>query len=270
MAKAREENMSESMEICVLASGSSGNCTYVAGGGSCLLVDAGLGYKETITRLGQLGLELDDMNAVLFTHFHVDHCRCADVLHRNHALPFYANEGTSVGIDLATKTANVKWNIFETGSPFPVGNLQVEPFAVPHDAADTVGFVISDGRVRLGIATDLGTSTPLVRRALAGCDALILEANHDLEMLLHSERTRRLKQRISGPQGHLCNEDAADLLASVLGPKLRVVFMAHLSAECNTPALAEHAMREVLRRAGRDDIRLVLTSADVNSDQIEI
>jgi phosphoribosyl 1,2-cyclic phosphodiesterase len=258
------------VEICVLASGSAGNCIYVAGGGTRLLIDAGLSLKETNARLAQLGLAMDVIDAVLFTHDHSDHCLRADVFHRRHALPFYANEGTAAGIELVTKRSDLAWQIFETGSPFTVGGLRVEPFSVPHDAADAVGFAISDGRTRLGIATDLGMATTLVRSKLADCDALILEANHDVEMLRQSGRPWSLIQRILGRQGHLSNEDAADLLASVLGPRLQTVFLAHLSAECNTPALAERAMREVLRRAGRDDIRLVQTSVKTISVRIEV
>lgn len=258
------------MEICVLASGSAGNCIYVAGGGTRLLVDAGLGRKETVVRLAQIGLTLDAIDAVLFSHDHTDHCQRADVLHRRHALPFYANEGTAAGIEQAIRRTGIVWKIFETGSPFPVGGLQVEPFSVPHDAADAVGFVISDGCARLGIATDLGTATVLVRRKLADCDALILETNHDVEMLKQSGRPWSLIQRILGRHGHLSNEDAAEVLVSVLGPRLRTVFLAHLSTECNTPALAERVVREALRRAGRDDVRLVPTSADAISERIEI
>jgi len=259
-----------SVEICVLASGSAGNCIYVAGGGTRVLIDAGLSRKETTARLAQLGLDLDAMDGVLFTHDHADHCACADVIHRRHALPFYANEGTAAGIELVTKRSDLVWKIFETGSPFSIVGLQVEPFSVPHDAADAVGFVISDGRVRLGIATDLGMATTLIRNRLSDCDALILETNHDVEMLRQSGRPWSLIQRILGRQGHLSNEDAAELLAGLITPRLRVVFMAHLSDECNTPALAEHAMREVLKRARREDIRLIHTCADAISARIEL
>jgi len=258
------------VEICVLASGSAGNCIYVAGGGTRLLIDAGLSLKETSARLAQLGVEMNTIQAVLFTHDHSDHCQRADVFHRRHKLPFYANEGTALGIEQTTRRTDIAWQIFEAGSPFPIGALQIEPFSVPHDAADAVGFVITDGPVRLGVATDLGTVTTLIRCKLAACDALVLETNHDVEMLRQSGRPWSLIQRILGRQGHLSNADAADLLASVLGPRLRTVFLAHLSAECNTPALARRALREVLQHAGRTDVRLVQTSADENSERVEI
>ena len=258
------------MEICVLASGSTGNCIYVAGGGTRLLIDAGLSLKETSARLAQLGLEITAIQAVLFTHDHSDHCQRADVFHRRHAIPFYANEGTAAGIELTTKRTDIRWTIFEAGSPFAVGALQIEPFSVPHDAADAVGFIITDGVARLGMATDFGIATTLIRRKLADCDALILETNHDVEMLKQSGRPWSLIQRILGRQGHLSNEDAAELLASVLGPRLRTLFLAHLSGECNTPALAERAIREVLQRAGRTDVRIVHTRANAISERVEL
>ena len=258
------------MEICVLASGSTGNCIYVAGGGTRVLIDAGLSLKETSARLAQLGLEMSAISAVLFTHDHGDHCQRADVIHRRHGLPFYANEGTAEGIEQTTKRSDLTWQIFETGSPFTIGSLHIEPFSVPHDAADAVGFVITEGSIRLGVATDFGVATTLIRSKLADCDALILETNHDVEMLKQSGRPWSLIQRILGRQGHLSNEAAAELLASVLGPRLRAVFLAHLSEHCNTPQLAEHALSTVLQRAGRADIRLVQTCADQISARVEL
>ena len=258
------------MEVCVLGSGSAGNCLYVAGNGTRLLVDAGLGLRETVARLAGLGVAPDAMTAVLFTHEHIDHCRGAAALRRRHKATFYANEGTIAGVELAAPRLQCGWQVFETGSPFVVGDLAVEPFSVPHDASDTVGFTIDDGRTRLGIATDLGTVTALVRRKLSGCDALIVETNHDVEMLKHSGRPWSVIQRILGRLGHLSNEDAAALLADVLGPRLKTVFLAHLSAACNTPVLAERAVREALHRACREDVRLISTSPDVPTLRLEL
>jgi len=246
----------------VLASGSGGNCLYVAGGGTRLLVDAGLSRRETAARLAAIGVELGAVDAVLFTHDHEDHCRGAPQLRRRHALPFYANEGTSAGVELVHRGMQAEWRIFETASTFAVGGLRVEAFSVPHDASDAVGFAIVDGCVRLGVVTDLGSVTALVRHKLAACDALVLETNHDVEMLRQSGRPWSLIQRILGPRGHLSNEQAAELLAAVLGPRLRLLVLAHLSAECNTPSLAAAAVRGVLRDAGRADVRVEVAAAD--------
>jgi phosphoribosyl 1,2-cyclic phosphodiesterase len=240
---------------------------YVAGGGTHLLIDAGLGVRETATRLGQLGVPLESIQGVLFTHDHNDHCLRMEAW-RRHGIPFYANEATASCIEQSAGGGAFTWKIFETGSPFEVGPLQVEPFSIPHDGADPVGFVISEGPTRLGIATDVGTATLLIRRKLSDCDALILETNHDLEMLQRSERPWGVIQRIRGQRGHLSNEDAAELLGSVLSPRLQTVFLAHLSAACNTPELAERAVRAVLRKAGREEIRLVHTHADAISERV--
>ena len=129
------------VEICVLASGSSGNCIYVAGGGTRLLIDAGLSLKETNVRLAQLGLTITAIDAVLFTHDHSDHCQRADVFHRRHALPFFANEGTAGGIELVTKRADISWQIFETGAAFQFRDLEVRSFSVPHDAEEIDRFL---------------------------------------------------------------------------------------------------------------------------------
>jgi phosphoribosyl 1,2-cyclic phosphodiesterase len=243
---------------------------YVAGGGTRILIDAGLGIRETTARLAQLNVPLETIQGVLFTHDHADHCLRVDAWRRRHATPFYANEATAASIEQNVQKTDFAWNIFENGSPFLIGQLRVEPFSVPHDAADAVGFVIAEGGVRLGIATDLGMATILIRRKLAECDALILETNHDVEMLQRSERPWAVIQRIRGRQGHLSNEDAAELLASVLSPRLRTVFLAHLSAACNSPVLAERAVRAVLQQANREDIQLVHTSPDTISARIEI
>jgi len=259
-----------SVEVCVLASGSAGNCIYVSGAGTRLLIDAGLSLREITARLRQLDVAVDSIQAVLFTHDHLDHCSGAGVLWRRHALPLFANEGTAAGIELAVKGLQAEWNIFETGSAFPVGGLAVEAFSVSHDAADAVGFVIADDRARIGIVTDLGMVTTLVQRKLASCDLLVLETNHDVEMLRQSGRPWSLIQRIQGRQGHLSNEDAAVLLENVLGPRLQAIFLAHLSEQCNAPHLAERAVREVLRRAGREDIRLEHTRPDAISARIEL
>lgn len=258
------------MEICVLGSGSTGNCLYVAGGGTHLLVDAGLSLKELKARLAQVGVDIESIAAVLFSHEHLDHCNGAGVLRKKHAMKFYANEGTASGIEQAVKGLQMDWQIFQTGSTFSIGGLTIEAFSVPHDASDAVGFAISDGRARLVIATDFGMSTTLIRSKLADCDALVLETNHDVEMLRQSGRPWSLIQRILGRHGHLSNEDAAELLASAISPRLKTVFLAHISEKCNAPHHAERVVRETLRLAGRGDVRVEQTHPDVPSARVTL
>ncbi len=243
------------MELCVLNSGSSGNCTFIASGGTAVLIDAGISRTAIQKRLADLGRDLGQIAAILFTHEHTDHCWALPmVAARYPGLALYANEGTASSIDLALEPDLRKrnlppfdWNIFETGSAFEIGDLSIESFPIEHDAGEPVGYCISDGHARVAVATDLGTVTEVVRRHLAGCDALVLESNHDVEMLKASDRPPHLVQRIAGRHGHLSNYAAGDLLASVADERLRFVLPAHLSGDCNRPELAESAFRSALR-----------------------
>jgi len=248
------------VQICVLASGSTGNCVYVGSGGTQLLVDLGLSLRETEARLAEIKRSFAEVAAVLCTHDHTDHCRGLASAARRHPFRLVANEGTARAVEQATRVpGTARWDIFESGASFAVGAFTVESFGVPHDAADTVGYVLSDGRVRLGVCTDLGMATALIRRRLADCDALILEFNHDVELVRQSDRPWSLKQRILSRIGHLSNEDACDLLAEVASTRLQVVFPAHLSAACNTATLAKRAARAALDRVGRSATRVVMT-----------
>jgi phosphoribosyl 1,2-cyclic phosphodiesterase len=254
------------MDFCVLASGSKGNCTYITDGETAILIDIGLTAKEIIARLKEAQIDPASIQAILFTHDHVDHYRGAPVFSKKVPVRLMANEGTASGIDLNCPKAKLEWEIFETASSFNIGNLHIEAFSVPHDASDPVGFVISDGTAKLGIATDLGQPTPLVINKLSSCDAIVLESNHDYEMLMASNRPWPLKTRIAGRSGHLSNEQATELLQSVLSERLRVLLLAHLSEECNTHHLAQHLMRQTLLTCRRPDV--VITSLQQNSISI--
>jgi len=254
------------MEVCVLASGSKGNCIYVSGGGTSVLVDAGLSARELVARLKQAGIEPESIQAVLFTHDHTDHCRGIEVFSRRYPVRLFANQGTSEGIEQVFRGFAPEWEIFETASTFEVGGLSVEAFTVSHDAADPVGFVFDDGASRLCLATDLGQGSPLVRAKLSQCHAAVLESNHDVDMLMGSDRPWPLKTRIAGRSGHLSNDDAAALMCAALSERLHTLLLAHLSEACNTPALALNTMRRALRAAGREDVRVeVLNQSQISA-----
>ena len=245
------------LRFAVLASSSKGNCTYVETGGTRILVDAGLRCSGVCERLAAIGRSLQDVQAVLVTHGHTDHTSSLPVIEGKTGVPVYATDGTALTIerDGRREKPDLAWNfaVFAAGEPFALGDLEVEPFPVPHDAADPVGFVLrAPGGAALGFATDLGGAPLVVRNRLRGCGALVLEFNHDREMLLASDRSWSLKQRILGRSGHLSNEQAAELLEAVATPALRHLVPAHLSDECNTPGLALAAARGALRRAGLD------------------
>ena len=254
------------MEVCVLASGSKGNCVYVSGGGTSLLVDAGLSAREMVSRMQEAGIDPASLEAVIFTHDHVDHYRGIEVFSRKYPVRLFANEGTAAGIELGCPKLSCEWQIFETASSFEIGGLRIEAFTVPHDAADPVGFLFDDGASRLCLATDLGQATPLVCAKLAQSHAVILESNHDYDMLMQSERPWPLKTRIAGRSGHLSNADAAALMCTSIPAQLHTLLLAHLSEECNTPSLALNTMRQALRDVGREDVHVeVMSQAQVGA-----
>ncbi|NQT94658.1 MAG: MBL fold metallo-hydrolase, partial [Lentisphaerae bacterium] len=221
--------------LCVLGSGSTGNCMYVGSPATHILVDAGLSGKETVRRLEEIGADPSDLSAICVTHEHDDHTACLGILHRRLGLDLYGNAGTVDALKRNPKHRDLPWNVFQTGAPFAVGDLIVEPFSVPHDAYDPVGFVVRSGSESVGIVTDMGMATGLVRERLRGCRALVLESNHDSGLLRDADRPWSLKQRIAGRQGHLSNEQTGILLAEIAGPQLDTVCLAHLSEECNRP-----------------------------------
>ncbi|MGI5868522.1 MAG: MBL fold metallo-hydrolase [Kiritimatiellia bacterium] len=245
------------MKFCVLASGSSGNCIYVESKETRVLVDAGISRKAVQERLAQIGVELDAIAGLCITHDHTDHTAAIPVLLKHHQMPLYATYATASSVETNTKK-HFEWNLFEPGCAFAIGDLTFEAFTVPHDAGDPVGFVVSDGERRLGIATDMGEVPDMVAHHLKGCHALILEFNHDRDLLLNADRPWMLKQRILGRRGHLSNVQASDLLRNIAGDHLRTLFLAHLSEDCNTPALARGCAAEALRDCGlaADSIQL--------------
>lgn len=258
------------LTICVLGSGSTGNCTFVSTDTVGVLVDAGLSGRETWRRAEEAGLPMERVKAVLLTHEHGDHTAGIGVLHRRHKLALYANSGT---IDRFTKEedgAPLNWNVFQTGSPFEIGDLRVEPFSVPHDALDPVGFIFTQGDMKAGVVTDMGMATTLIRERLRRCHALVVEANHDLDMLKNSGRPWSLIQRILSRQGHLSNEALAAMLAEIGHAGLTDVFLAHLSQDCNDPKLAEQDVRRALDKRGHLHIRVHMTYPDKPSRIVRV
>ncbi|MFH7319562.1 MBL fold metallo-hydrolase [Desulfurivibrio sp. D14AmB] len=238
--------MSESgLRFCVLGGGSKGNATYVEAGGTRLLIDAGFSGREIEGRLAALGVDAADLTAILISHEHGDHTRGAGVLSRRHRLPVLANRATlaAAGPNLANLAAVQE---FAAGTTFVCGNIQVHPFAIPHDCAEPVGFLLKVGGRLLGHCTDLGSVSRLVHHRLSGCHALVLEANHDLAMLLEGPYPPALKQRVRSRHGHLANHEAGAFLARLLHRELKQVVLSHLSETNNTPALAEQTVAAAL------------------------
>jgi phosphoribosyl 1,2-cyclic phosphodiesterase len=236
------------MRFASLGSGSEGNGLLVESGTTRILVDCGFRLSDTVKRLGRLGLSPSDLSAVLVTHEHDDHAGGVARFARRHDLPVYLTYGTLVAIGMR-RSMMPRVSLIDSHSPFIIGDLEVHPYPVPHDAREPCQFVFSDGERRLGLLTDTGDSTPHIERMLTGIDALVLECNHDLELLMNGPYPPTLKQRISSRYGHLDNATAARLLSGIDCSRLQHFVAAHLSAQNNTPELARCAISAALNCA---------------------
>ena len=258
------------MTVCPLFSGSSGNSIYYACGGVRLLVDAGMSAARITAELAQIGVDVEELDAILVTHEHVDHVRGLGVLCRKYGIPVYANEGTWNGILQKENGIPLRcMHTFYTGEDFFIGGVNVRPFAIPHDAMEPVGFTLSCKSMRCGVATDIGHIAPSWMEAVAGCQALVLEANHDVEMVERGPYPLRLRRRILGRSGHLCNEDCAKALLQLAQTGTQAVFLSHLSADNNLPELAYNTVCGALAQAGMtvgEDIRVMVSRRDRVSD----
>jgi len=254
------------LELCILASGSSGNATLVRTARTALLIDAGISLKRIAAACAAVEQEVSALHGVCLSHEHSDHVAGLPQLSTRHNIPVFANQGTAEALSRSDKFSALSWRIFANGSPFQIGDITVEPFSVPHDAYDPVGFLLSAGHVRVAVVTDMGMATALVRRRLQDCHALVLESNHDEWMVQQSSRPWSLKQRILGRQGHLSNQRAGELAVEVAGPQLQHIFLAHLSSDCNEPGVALTQMRRALDEAGHLHVRVSLTHPDKPSE----
>lgn len=236
------------MRFASLGSGSDGNSLVVevADGTTTtrILLDCGFSARETRRRLERLSLSIEDIDAILITHEHADHIGSALTLARKSALPLYMSWGTAqaVGAD----AAGIDLHLCESAESFAIGDIDVLPYTVPHDAREPLQYVFSSGAVRLGVLTDVGVGTTHITQTLAACDGLILECNHDRQMLANSRYHASLKARIAGSHGHLANDAAAEILAGLGIDRLKHLVAAHLSSENNQAILAQQAIAATL------------------------
>jgi len=216
-------------------------------GASRLLIDCGLNLRDTEKRLARLGIAPAELSGILITHEHDDHAGCAFDFGAAHGTAIYLTYGTLVALEMEGKVLDgVKKVLVQSKDAFCVGDLEITPFTVPHDAREPVQYVLSDGAARLGVLTDIGVSTPYVERTLSGLDALVLECNYDRDMLWAGPYPKWLKERIAGPFGHLDNRESERLLGALDRSKLKHVIGAHLSQQNNTPELARACLARAL------------------------
>ncbi|AKR42564.1 MBL fold metallo-hydrolase [Methylophilus sp. TWE2] len=237
------------MRFASLGSGSAGNATVVEAGETRLLLDCGFSVKETVQRLARLQLQPEQLTGILVTHEHDDHARGVFKLAARYQIPVWLTHGTYSMCQRYLPSQAINIHIIDAHTTFALHEIEVQPYPVPHDAREPAQFVFGDGNHKLGVLTDVGSVTPHIVMILQGCDGLLLECNHDLEMLRTGPYAHSLKKRVGGWLGHLDNQTSAQLLSQLDNSKLKHLVAAHLSEKNNTPALAKQALSEVLQCA---------------------
>ena len=218
------------MRAVSLGSGSKGNCTLISSASTSILIDAGFGVRDTESRLAKHQVSPDSIQAIFVTHEHGDHAQGEGRLQRAWNVPVYASHGTATGARLE------QFSPLRDGQPLRVGDIEVTPVLVPHDAREPTQFVFQSGEIRIGICTDLGSVSPHVVRQFQDLDGLLLEANYDPQMLAQGPYPPKLKARVGCDHGHLSNQQGLALLQQLLSPRLKTLVACHLSEKNNTPA----------------------------------
>ncbi len=254
-----------SFKVCPLASGSKGNALFVGCADHGILIDAGLSGVEIQRRLTSVDVDPEQLTAIIITHEHSDHVKGAGVLSRRFNIPVYISPKTYQACSGLGKISDLCF--FDCGRPFQIDEIQITPFSTSHDATDPVGLTLALGNKKIGVATDLGIATNLVKEHLKGSDLLYLESNHDVDMLVNGPYPWHLKQRIKSRRGHLSNADARQLVSDVKTEKLKHVILAHLSEENNCP---KKAAKEVSLSLNASGIKLYVAGPDQPGQLIHI
>ena len=253
----------------ILGSGSGGNCAYLESPSVKILIDAGFSGKQIVERLARIGRNIVEIDAILLTHEHADHVAGLKVLCQRHKIPLFCNRLTreSIAHELPAYSG---WKIFSTGEAFHLGDLLIESFTLPHDASDPVGFVIHAGPQKVAFVTDLGYLTKLVIERVRDAGIIVLETNHDLNLLKNDTvRPWSVKQRIMSRHGHLSNEAAASALPDLVGNNLRHLYLAHLSKDCNEPEIAYQTIQKKLKHLKASGIEVCVAEQKVPSSSLE-
>lgn len=234
------------MKMMSIASGSSGNCIYIGTDHSHMIVDAGISGKRIENGLNEIGLTMKDIDGICVTHEHIDHIKGLGVLARRYGVPIYTTEGTKEAILQTSSVGEIPKDLFCAIAPedtFLIGDIEVKPISVSHDAADPVAYIAKNENKTMSVITDLGVYDNHIKEKLKNVDVLLLEANHDVRMLQMGSYPYYLKQRILGERGHLSNESCGQLLGQLLHDDFKAVFLGHLSKENNYEELAYETVR---------------------------
>ncbi len=250
----------------MLASSSAGNSVFLGTDHTRILIDAGLSRKETLRRLADIGEDPRELNAILVTHEHTDHIAGLPLLSKTLDVTVYATELTAPSIITSDFSGRVQ--TFQAGTGFEIGDLRVDSFTIPHDAVDPVGYCIRHGGRKVGIVTDLGYLPESVKYHVRGCDLLMLESNHDLEMLKVGPYPWSIKQRVMGRKGHLSNDVVSDFIYEELDGVTHTLVLGHLSEHNNHPELVRLAASQALERKALST-RLVVAKPRLQSELIE-
>lgn len=250
--------------FCPLASGSKGNCIYIGTESTKLLIDVGIATRTVEQRLSEIEVDIQEIDAILVSHEHSDHIRGIERLATKYNLPVFANSETAKAI-LSSAASPLKFKIFSTGESFIFGDIEIHPFSIQHDTLDPVAFTFRMGEIKVGVCTDLGLVTTLVKSHLRECAYLYVEANHEPSMVYACSRPPVYKQRVLGRQGHLSNESCAALIDEVYHEGLKHIYLAHLSEECNNP---EKALKRVREQLGERHVPISIAYQEKKSDLI--
>jgi phosphoribosyl 1,2-cyclic phosphodiesterase len=235
------------MRFASLGSGSAGNGLLIEENNTRLLLDCGFGLRDTVGRLNRLGIQADSLTGIVITHEHDDHAGGAFKFANKYRIPVWMTHGTrAMSARYMPVDPDFDIHLIDSHESLQIHEIQVQPFPVPHDAREPVQYTFTNGNKKLGVLTDTGNSTVHIEYMLSGCDALVLECNHDLEMLMNGPYARPLKQRVSSRLGHLDNASSAQLLAKLDNSRLQHIIAAHLSVQNNQPQLAKKALSDVL------------------------
>ena len=264
------------MQLYSIASGSSGNCIYLGEEDGGILIDAGISRKRIVTGLERKGLSLDDIKAIFITHEHSDHISGLGPVLRKNPIPVYATADTVSAIWEKTNRNNISPELFHSIRPeeeIEAGEMLVRPFSISHDAVDPVCYTVEKQGKRAAVATDMGCFDDTIIRVLGQCDSVLIEANHDINMLQVGPYPYSLKMRILGNKGHLSNTSCADLIKEILHKDLKHLVLGHLSRENNFPQLAYRTVLDELEKTetwGTLDTRLMVASRDEPTELLKI